>query len=544
MISLRSLRAPLAGLLLVPLLAACGGTAAPAGQPSTPSQGGSLVFGVDTEPLNLDPHASPQIVTSLFTRPVLDSLVTLDDKGGIGPWLATSWDISADGLTYTFKLRPDVKFTDGTPFDAEAVKVNLDHIVDPKTKSQLAASAFGPYEKTTVVDPQTVEVKFKRPYSPFLAALSTAFFGIQSPKQLALGPETLAKKVVGTGPFVIDAFVPHQGITYHRNPDYKWPPAWAGHTGPALLERLEYKVLIEDSVRLGALTSGQIDAIASVPPVSVKQVEGDSRLTIVRRQAPGGNYNYYPNTAKGVFTDPKVRQAFRDGIDFGTVVNKLYFGAFEPAKGPISPVTAGFDPAVQRTYDVAKANQLLDEAGWTGRDAEGFRTKNFERLTVHWPFQKATAREQRGTLSEQVQAEAKKLGFDVVFDDVTPTDFPPKAMAGDYDLIDFSWQRAEGDTLRTLFGISNIPSEKLWGQNLARYDDAEVDAWLEEALATTDLAARAALYAKVQQRVTADAAVIPVYSFTYLLGASKSVRDITWEPQGHPTFYDAWVSKA
>ncbi len=377
-----------------------------------------------------------------------------------------------------------------------------------------------------------MEVKFKRPYSPFLAALSTAFFGIQSPKQLALGPETLAKKVVGTGPFVIDAFVPHQGITYHRNPDYKWPPAGAGHTGPALLERLEYKVLVEDSVRLGALTSGQIDAIASVPPVSVKQVEADSRLTIVRRQAPGGNYNYYPNTAKGVFADPKVRQAFRDGIDFGTVVTKLYFGAFEPAKGPISPVTAGADPAVQRTYDVAKANQLLDEAGWTGRDADGFRTKNFERLTVHWPFQKATAREQRATLSEQVQAEAKKLGFEVVFDDVTPTDFPPKAMAGDYDLIDFSWQRAEGDTLRTLFGISNIPSEKLWGQNLARYDNAEVDAWLEEALATTDLAERAALYAKVQQQVTADAAVFPVYSFTYLLGASKSVRDVKWEPQG------------
>ncbi|GAA0988936.1 ABC transporter substrate-binding protein [Acrocarpospora macrocephala] len=542
----RRLAIPVLTVLLA--LTACGTSATPAAQApaGAPAKGGTLVFGVNTEPINLDPHASPQDVTGLFTRPVLDSLVALDDKGGIHPWLATSWEISADGKTYTFKLREGVKFSDGGVFDGAAVKANLDHIVDPKTKSQLAAAAFGPYEGTKVIDAQTVEVSFSKPYSPFLAALATAYFGIQSPTALAEGPEALAKKVVGTGPFVIDAFVPHQGITYHRNPDYNWAPEGAKHTGPAYLEKLEIKVLTEDAVRLGALTSGQIDAIASVPPVNVKQVEADPKLTIVRKQAPGGNYNYYPNTAKGVFADQKVRQAFRDGIDFATIVGKLYFGTFDPAFSPVSPATHGYDAATesQWRYDPEGAGRLLDEAGWTAKDAEGYRTKDGARLTVRWPFLKSFAREQRGTLAEQIQAEAKKIGFEVVFTDVTATDFAPKAIAGDYDLIDFSWQRADGDTLRNLFAISNIPSGTFFGQNLARYEDAEVDGWLSDSLATTDLAERAALYAKIQQKVNTDAVVFPVYVFNYLLGVSKNVRDIAWEPQAYPTFYDAWVSKA
>src|SRR5207245_2330810 len=134
---------------------------------------------------------------------------------------------------------------------------------------------------------------------PFLAALATAYFGIESPASLKQGADALAKKIVGSGPFIIDQFTPHQGITYHRNPNYNWAPEGSLHTGPARLQKLEIKVLTEDSVRLGALTSGQVNGIASVPPVNVKQIKADSRFTVITRQAPGGNYNYYPNTTGG-----------------------------------------------------------------------------------------------------------------------------------------------------------------------------------------------------------------------------------------------------
>jgi peptide/nickel transport system substrate-binding protein len=528
-------------------LTACGSNSATGrkADSSSPVRGGTLVYAVNTEPTNLDPHASPQDITGLYTRPVLDSLVSLDDQGRIHPWLATSWEISPDQKTYTFKLRQGVKFSDGTPFDAAAVKANLDHIVDPKTKSQLAAGFITPYTGSTVIDPQTVKVTFSKPHSPFLAALATAYFGIESPASIKQGPDALAKRVIGTGPFIIDDFTPHQGITYHRNPGYNWGPEGAAHTGPAYLAKLQIKVLGEDSVRLGALTSGQVDGIASVPPVNVKQLRADPRFTLTTRQAPGGNYSYYPNTTSGPFADAKVREAFRDGIDFKTIIDKLYFGVFQPAFSPVSPSTQGYDKNTETAwkYDAARAGTLLDQAGWTGRDSQGYRTKGGKRLTVRWPFLKTLAREQRGTLAEQVQSEAKKAGFDVEFQDVTVNDYLGKFVTGDYDLADFSWQRADGDALRNLFATASISTAQSFGQNAARYSDQQVDGWLADSLKTTDLAQRAALYAQIQEKVTADAAVFPVYVFNYVLGTSVKVHGIEWEPQAYPTFYDSWVTK-
>ncbi|WP_182880275.1 ABC transporter substrate-binding protein [Microbispora sp. H10949] len=537
-------------LLGVLALAACGTTGkdtAAGKAPAGPVKGGTLTFAVNTEPSTcLDPHQSPADVAGLFTRPALDSLVSLDTEGKIHPWLATKWTVSPDQKTYTFTLRDGVKFSDGTPFDAAAVKANLDHIVNPATKSQLAAGYIEPYKGSEVVDPHTVKVHFSRPYSPFLSALATAYFGIESPRSLKQPQDALCKKVVGSGPFVIDEYVVQKGITYHRNPGYAWAPEGAAHTGEAYLDKLEIKVITEDSVRLGALTSGQVDGIASVPPVNVKQVQGDPRLTVTTRQAPGGNYNYYPNTTSGPFADKRVRQAFRDGIDFATIVKNLYFGAFQPAAGPISPSTDGYDKTLEgkTKYDPAAAARLLDEAGWSGKDAEGYRTKDGRRLTIRWGFLKAFAREQRDTLAEQIQAEAKKIGFEIQFVSGTVNEWLEKYPKGDYDLIDFSWQRADGDTLRNLFDTSAIPTAAKFGQNAARLSDKDVDGWLSDALDTTDQAKRAELYAKVQQRVTDEAAVFPVYVFNYLLGTGKKAHDIGWEPQAYPTFYGAWVEQA
>ncbi|REE94801.1 ABC transporter substrate-binding protein [Thermomonospora umbrina] len=530
-------------LVLVLALTGCGGSgddaAADAGRPV---EGGTLVYGVDGEPLDLDPHKSPQDIAALWARPVLDSLVALDARGGLHPWLATSWEVSDDRKTYTFKLRQGVRFSDGTPFDAAAVKANLDHIVDPATKSQMAAGQIKPYQGTEVVDAHTAKVTFSKPHAPFLAAVSTVFFGIQSPAQLKKGPDALARQIVGSGPFVIDKYTPRQGIVYKRNPDYRWGPANAAHTGPAHLERLEFKLLNTDSVRFGALNSGQVDAIASVPPSSLKLLERNPKLKYDKRQAPGGNYNYYPNTTKGPFSDVRVRRAFRDGVDYKTVVGKLYFGAYQAASSPLSPSTLGYDKTTETLwrYDATAAGRLLDEAGWTGRDAEGYRTKDGERLTVHMLSVRTIDREQRGTLAEQIQAEAKKIGFDLQIDRGTVNEYIARFGKGDYDVAAISWQRADADALRNLFDTGSISDGTRLTQNIARYSDKDVDGWLARALDTNDQAARAELYAKVQKKVTEDAAVVPIYTPTYLVGFAKTVGGISWEAQAFPTFYDSW----
>ncbi|MBE8525358.1 ABC transporter substrate-binding protein [Amycolatopsis sp. H6(2020)] len=503
----------------------------------------TLRFAVQTGPSELDPHASQSDVTALLTRPVLDSLVSVDASGTVRPWLATSWETGGDHRSYTFTLREGVRFTDGTPFDAAAVQANLDHIVAPATKSQLATGLIAPYAGTQVIDARTVRVGFSRPFTAFLTALSTPYLGMQSPAALRQGPDAQARKIVGTGPFEMETYVPGQGVVYHRNPGYGWPPQGAPASGPPKLKRIEVRILPEDSVRVGALTSGQVDAAGGIPPINVAQLARDSRIRIENRQVTGGVYSYYPNTASGPFADVRVRRAFRAGIDWHTFVGKLYRGVYRPASSPISPSSAGYDPSTQGfdRYDPGTAAGLLDQAGWTGRDAEGFRTRNGERLTIRWMFVRNIAREQRSVLAEQVQAAARKAGFDVRFLDLTLATYARTAISGDYDLADFSWSRVDADALRDLFHSANVSSET-GGSNAARYADPQVDRLLDRALAIDDPAGRAPLYAEVQRKVLADAAVFPVYAPEYVIGTRKNVHGISWEQQGYPGFYGAWMS--
>jgi len=466
----------------------------------------------------------------------------LSADGTIHPWLATEWSVSPDQLTYSFTLRSDVTFSNGEKFDGAAVKANLDHVVDPATKSQLAAGTIATYAGTTVVDATHVQVKFKAPNSAFLPSLASAYLGIEAPSTLTKPPADLCTHIVGSGPFTSSGgYVKGKGIDYARNDAYKWGPGTAKHTGAAYLSTVSIKVVPEDASRFGALTSGQLDAIASVPPVNVEQLKSTPGFQVQTAQAPGGNYNYYPNTAKGVFTDIRVRRAFLKGIDWQTIVEKLYFGQFPAAKGPLSPATVGYDKAIESaySYDADAANKLLDEAGWTGRDSAGYRTRNGARLTVNHPFLKAYAREQRDTLSDQIQAAAKQIGIDVKTPNPDVNAYLKDVGQGNYDLADFSWQRSSPDALRTLFGSENRP-QGAFGTNLSQLNDPAVDKAFSDALATTDLTEQAEFYGDAQQRVTDAVAVFPVYVFNYLLGSSTKVQGIQFEPQAFPTFYDAW----
>ncbi|WP_415394301.1 ABC transporter substrate-binding protein (plasmid) [Rhodococcus globerulus] len=541
------------GAVMVALAVGLVASACSSGSGSTipigdPVDGGTLRFATNSGPgACIDPHQSPADVAGFYSRPILDSLVALNHDGTIDPWLATEWTVSPDGLTYSFTLRDDVTFSNGEKFDGNAVKANLDHIVDPATKSQLAANTISTYTSTTVIDPTHVEVTFSEPNSAFLPSLATAYLGMEAPSTLTQGPDALCSKIIGSGPFISEAgYTPNQGIEYTRNDAYNWGPGNADHTGKAHLASISILEIPEDSSRYGALTSNQVDAIASVPPVNISQLEGTPGYTVDTVQAPGGNYNYYPNTQSGVFTDLKVREAVRAGIDWDTIVDKLYFGVFQPAKNTLSPATVGYDKTSESAYvyDEVKANQLLDEAGWASRDGDGYRTKDGKRLTVVHPFLKEYAREQRDTLLEQVQSSAKKLGIDYQIKNVTIDGFYTAIFTNGYDVLDNSWQRASPDALRTLSGSANIAQPPdTFGTNFAKYSNPSVDADLRKALAVTDLTEQSAIYARAQQQIAADAAVFPVYVFNYALGRNTNVQGVKFEPQAFPTFYDAWISR-
>ncbi len=540
-----NLSRPCGVLVALALAAGCGsgGGSGPKGGPAGPVRGGTLTYAINSAPLCLDPHVSTQDITAEIQRNVLDSLISQDAQGRFHPWLAESWTTSPDKKSYIFELREDVKFTDGTPFDAEAVKANFDHITDKATKSQYALGLLGPYTGTEVLGPHKVKINFSRPFSPFLQAASTSYLGFYSPKTLKDNADQLCgggPASVGTGPFVLVGHVKGQSIEMARNPQYAWPPQNAKHQGPAYLDKLVFRILREDSTRIGVLTSGQVDVARALPPGQVSRIEGGANVKVLRGDSPGGVYSLFLNTTYGPLTDQRVRNAIQRGINVDQNVKTIYFGQYKRAWSPLSPSTPAYDTSLEKSwpYDPAEAGRLLDEAGWTGRDAEGYRTKDGKTLTLLWPaLPVGDIRDNREVLDQAIQQDLKKIGVRADRPHYDVGAYSTRVNAGQFGILDLSWARFDPDLLRSFFNSASGPPT---GQNASFLKDDDVDAWTNEGAATTDPAERAELYTKVQRRVIELGASVPVYVPAVLTGVTSRTRDAGFDPNAWLVFYDAW----
>lgn len=530
--------------LTVTACAAAGGAGAGSQQASagTPVSGGTLTYLVDQDQPSLDPAVSPSDVTAVIDRNIFDSLIVQTAPLTFKPWLATSWTISANRLDYTFHLKTGVKFSDGTPFTATAVKASLDHVVNPGTKSEYAASLIAPYKSSTVINDSTIEVTLSEPFRPFLQALSTAYLGIQSPKELAL-PATQYKPV-GTGPFTFVSWAQQKNVVLKRNPAYNSPPANATHTGPAYLETLNFDLVTEDATRYGALTSGQAQGIQDVPPVNLSTLEQTPGFQVLTAQAPGANYNLYLNTASGPTSDPLVRQALQAAVNIPALVSSVYFGHNAPATNTLGPATAYYDSAASSSlqgYDLAKAEQLLDEAGWTGTDAAGYRTKDGKELDLIWPYTDLFNREERDVLGQGIQAQAAKAGIRIERPSLDLGTYLADTASGKYNIFDTSFVRGDPDILRDFFSSAETPAAG--GANYSHVDSPQLDTWLNKAAATSSPEVDKQDYANAQAYVLKNAYVLPGYIEQYTLGATSKLHGVIFDQQAFPLFYDAWLSK-
>jgi peptide/nickel transport system substrate-binding protein len=528
--------------LAVLTVAACGSaTASGGGKPAAPVSGGTFTYAIDSAQLTLDPGVSVSSVTGFIDRNIFDSLVVQTGAGAFGPWLATRWTVSPDGKTYTFYLRPGVKFQDGTPFTAAAVKATLDHIANPASKSAYAVALLGPYAGSTVVNDLTVQVRLTKAFSPFLQALSTPFLGIQSP--VALAKPAAGYTPVGTGPFKFVAWPQHQDVNLVRNPDYTSPPSNAPHHGSAYLAALDFDVVSEDATRYGALTSGQVQGIEDVPPIDVKTIDQTPGFYTQSDFLPGLNYMLYFNTTSGPLADERVRQALSASLDVPALVKGLYFGQYKAADGPLSPDTADWSDSASAAltgYDPAKAVQLLDEAGWTKVDAAGYRVKDGKQLNLVWPYPAALNRQQRDVLAQGIQAYAKKVGINIERPTVDLGALVSDFLAGKFDIADAAFARPSPDGLR--FAFDSAETYAKGGANVVGLDSAQVDGWLSAATATSSPAVAAADYGFVQQYVLAGAYVLPLYTPSLISGYTSAVHGISYDAQAYPQFYDAWLS--
>lgn len=518
------------------VLSACAG----AGESGTSGDGnGEVVWAIEGANLSaahMDPQTSQLDVSGMVQRVVLDSLVFQEPDGSFSPWLAEEWMVSEDGMTYTFELRDDVTFHDGEPFNAEAVKANFDRIVAPETASKQAASMLGAdfYAGTTVVDEYTVEVAFTQPYSPFLQAASTANLGFYSPAVLESSADQLAAGGpginVGTGPFELTEYTPDQELVYTRNPDYTWGPNGAE---AANFETLRVEILPEASVRAGVLESGEANLVSNIPP----NLAGDlpEGITVDSNEYPGLPYSLYLNEKYGVFADKKVRQAFARGIDIDAAVEEIFFGQFPRAWSILGSTTPGYDASTEGTwtFDQDAANQLLDEAGWTESDSDGIRMKDGERLSVRW-IAYTPVSDENAALANAIQSDLADVGFEVKREVLEPGAYNEQYEPKTFDLTDWGFSGVDGDLLRSHLHTDGF-------QNGSQVSDPEIDALLEEGIATSDVDARAAIYQQLQQWNAEYTAIVPLYSPSLITAVNDDIAGLEYDLYGRPLFYEVTV---
>ncbi|WP_239954571.1 ABC transporter substrate-binding protein [Pantoea sp. Z09] len=534
--------------LLPPLVILCGVAMMPVAQAAdTPVQGGTLIYATDREPTCLDPHVDGDMPQVFVAQQFLDSLVSMDDKGAIHPWLAKSWQVSADGKTYTFHLRDDVKFTNGEKFTSQAVKANLDHMANPATQSSTAGGYIRQYLSTDTPDEYTAVVHLSTPYAAFLEVLAQGFLGIEAPGALARSRDENCQSPVGSGPFKVVKWERQNQVVLERNPDYHWAPPYAHHQGPAWLDHIIWRFIPEPSVRFAALRSGKVDVIEALPPESETAASKNRSLTVLVKDRPGNPTYGGLNTRREPFNDLKVREAFVRAADIEGALASIFFNHFHRASGPLSPVTPFYSPdfAHADDYDPKRAAQLLDEAGWTQAEPSAIRIRNGKPLAVHIPIGASTSAPER-TLWEQVQATARQVGFDVQLQpvsDAASTDLQGK---WDYDVSLGYWNTNTPDVLRILFGSAFLGAAGSGGyhQNDTGFNNPPFDALVQQALETQDSDTRRKLYYQAQKIIADNYLQLRTYPQSTRLGIYKTAHDVRLEPSLTVTWlYDAWVSK-
>ncbi|MGF6883591.1 peptide/nickel transport system substrate-binding protein [Nocardia sp. GAS34] len=519
------------------VLSACGtgaGTDAPAGPPRP---GGTLRYGLSLAPTCSDPAQSGTNQTLYVTRQIVDSLTDQDPAtGAIVPWLAQSWQVSPDARTFTFHLRPGVTFSDGTALTATSVRNTFDAIVHTLTgaKAPLAASYLAGYTGTSAPDPLTAQVSFDSPNAQFLQAVSTPQLGI-------LADATTAKPAdqrcggddIGSGPFSYAAYRQGASATLVERAGYAWGSAVFAHRGAAYLDRIEFTVVPESGVRTGSLSSGQLDAVSDALPQDAPQIEASGGRVQVTSN-PGVPFGIQPNLTRGPLRDPAVRAALLPAINRQELVDTVLGPQFKPAEGVLASKTPGYvDLSSHLHYAPDAARQLLDRAGWAP-GGDGIRVKDGVRLSFGVLFSHAFAGNQ--AILELIQQQLRTVGIDIRLEPAADAEYTARQNSKDFDAVYYNITRADGDILRTNFGLG--------GQNLnVRGPIPELDDALSGELRTTDPAARAQLIGRAQQSVLGNGLWIPTIELSQAIGVSHAVSDVKFEASARLQFFDTWLHR-
>jgi peptide/nickel transport system substrate-binding protein len=486
-----------------------------------PKQGGRLVVVQTTQPGFLDPHASTGGQDITFLRALYDNLVKRgDDMVPKADWsIAESWEVKEEGKQILFRIRSGVKFHDGTALDAEAVKWNMDHFLDPSNDSPEKANV-SQIQKAEVVDARTVRLTLSRPSASVLNLLGDRAGMLLSPTAFQTrGKDAFRRNPVGTGPFKFKEWVQDDHITLVRNEEYWRKPL-------PYLDEIRWNFIKEPAVHLANLEAGSAD-IAGVAPADLKRVEGNANLKIMRFTG-GSISNFYVNNAFAPWDNKYNRLAFAWAIDREAIVKGLLLGQGQPAVGPISPAfqwafVADVPNAPKK--DIAKAKDFLSKAG------------NPRGYDIHLPGGNSASEIQ---VAEAIQGQLAEVGIKLSYEPLDVTTYVNKAIVEKSvpGYMSGIVLRGDPNAISQVFHSDGFYNPAHLKDEVAR----QIDSLLDQADATFDLGKRKQLYLELTKVINDDGRGIFRWYTVANNAMNKRVQGWSFGSEGNGRWEETWLS--
>jgi len=478
----------------------------------------TIIVDHEAELPNLDPGQSLGLHSLRVTRLINESLVApRPTSTEVVPWLATKWTVSPDGLQWTFTLRPNVRFEDGTPLDANAVKYSYDRVIDEHHPAHnLGTWSFlrvylAPIKSIDAVDPLTVRLNLKEPNAALLTYLTFPNAGIIDPAAQQRWGKDFGAHAVGTGPYRVQTWERGVRLVLERNDQY-----W-GTKGRA--KTIVFRPVPEDQTRIADLLAGNADVMLPILPDAVAQIEHNPGTTVVRQRGLTFWYVAF-NVQKPPFSDVRVRQALNYAVNKEAIVRDVLKNTGVVATEPLLPTSWGYSAnAPTYTYNPERAKALLREAGY----ATG--------LTVtFWVPDSGSGMQLPKEMSTVIQANLAAVGVQAKIQVFEWGSYLGRLIREQPDMAALAWFLKSDDPDIGLYPLLNTGGAPL--PNVSHYSNPQVDRLLLAARSTTDQAKRAALYKQVVNITNQDAPYLLIDHELQIIGIRRNVAGLTVNPNG------------
>lgn len=497
------------GAILATLVAACGSgpsTSAPAA-PATPRSGGALTIGASQDVLTLDLPNYRSTQDLLVGGLVFDTLVSYDKDAKLQPGLATSWT-QPDAVTYRFTLRSGVKFSDGTPFDAVAVKAHFE-----RSMKALKGQRFYDMIKSITAEGDGVTFVLQRPFTPFLGNVAFGTGGIQSPASVKQYGNDLLRHPVGTGPYTLKDWVAGQSLTFERNPTY-----WGPKPNP---DRVVVKYVQDESTRMASLEAGELDVIQNAAPQRAADIKKSANLRLLT--GPYAQSVWLGFTSSNQYLkDARVRKAISMMVDRTALVASITEGIARTASGFVPPELA---PSTVKPLsgDATAAKKLLADAGYPNGFSIDLWTPNGTYLRDK-------------EIAQALQAPLKSIGVSANIKVMEYSAYADGLARHEAGLFVLGWAHTSApDSM--LRGVFHSKSTSNWSD----YKNPAVDKLIDDAVAQPSYEQAVKLWQQADQALVDDGAGAPLYWSTLIYAARSRVHDFYPTPLGLWDIAKTWV---